>query len=266
MDNGPNTKTIKDNLDKSRVDALNATLGVDMGVAQGDPLPPFYQNAFFWEPEPAANLGRDGHPQLGDFIPDHGLPRRMWAAGKMVVHSPLKAGIEAEKITTLESVTKKDGNSGPLAFVRLRHDYRQRRGLCLTEWQELVYRPEPSLNAPLPNAPEAPNNETERRPFMADATMLFRYSALTFNGHRIHYDVDYARDVEGYDGLVVHGPLLAQKLALLAEEKLGKVTEFSYRATAPLIAGEPAWVCWRDDGRCWVRGADGRQCMTADAR
>lgn len=261
----PEAKHQKDAMDAARARALLVTLGQTGDLAQGSSLPPFAHHIYFWDAQPASNLGRDGHPAVGGFIPDMGLPRRMWAAGKLVSHAPLRLGIEAERITTIEAVTRKDGASGPLAFVRLRHDFRQRHTLCQSEWQELVYRQDLDPSEPKPTTPTAPTDETDRKPFTADVTLLFRYSALTFNGHRIHYDLEYARDVEGYGGLVVHGPLLAQMLALLAQEKLGMLTNFAYRATAPLIAGEPAWLCWRDDGRLWVRGADGRQCMTADA-
>jgi 3-methylfumaryl-CoA hydratase len=113
--------------------------------------------------------------------------------------------------------------------------------------------------------PEARTDEDLCRTVHFDSTLLFRYSALTFNGHRIHYDLDYARDVEGYAGLVTHGPLLAQHLMLLAEERLGPLTHFSFRATAPLMHFEAADLCWCEDGSMWVRGPDGRQCMQAQA-
>jgi 3-methylfumaryl-CoA hydratase len=181
-------------------------------------------------------------------------------------HAPLLAGIRAEKTSTIESVTRKDGRSGPLAFVRIRHDIRQRQALSLSEWQDIVYREDPAPDAPAPVPPLAATDEVARQSQSFDETALFRYSALTFNGHRIHYDADYARRVEGYRGLVVHGPLLAQVLMLMAQAQLGRpLTQFDYRATAPLIAGEVADFCWRD-GLLWVRGPDGRQCMQAEAR
>jgi len=253
-------------MDPDRARAMQATLGQDPDIGSGDALPPFFHHLYFWDPQPAPRLGRDGHPKTGGFIPDMGLPRRMWAAGRLRFHAPLLAGIRAEKTSTIESVTRKDGRSGPLAFVRIRHDIRQRQALSLSEWQDIVYREDPAPDAPAPVPPLAATDEVARQSQSFDETALFRYSALTFNGHRIHYDADYARRVEGYRGLVVHGPLLAQVLMLMAQAQLGRpLTQFDYRATAPLIAGEVADFCWRD-GLLWVRGPDGRQCMQAEAR
>ena len=251
-------------MDPARARALQATLGATPSIVSGDPLPAFAHHIYFWDPQPPDALGRDGHPATGGLIPDMGLPRRMWAAGRMVWHRPLLAGIRAEKTTRVDSAVRKSGRSGPLAFVRLRHDIRQRQTLAVTEYQELVYRPD----APAPDAPApqpAPVDETASTLFTCDATQLFRYSALTFNGHRIHYDLAYATGVEGYAGLVVHGPLLAHMLMDLATRHIGTLTEFTYRATAPLLAGEEAALCWKD-GTLWVRGPDGRLCMLASAR
>lgn len=259
------TQTIPCTMDAARATALAATLGVPTAFAQGDALPPFWHLAYFWDPHPPEALGRDGHPTTGGLIPDMGLPRRMWAAGGVSFHQPLRVGIPADCVTVREAVTRKQGRSGPLGFVRLRHDIRQRRGLCITEWQELVYRPDRAPNEAAPASPVARTDEDYAEPFVADPTVLFRFSALTFNGHRIHYDVDYARAVEGYAGLVVHGPLLALLLAALAERKLGSLRDFRFRATAPLIHGEEAMLCWAD-GALWVRGPEGRLCMEATAR
>ncbi len=251
-----------DTMDVGRAIALQAALGQSSEIGIGDPLPPFAHHIYFWDPQPPDALGRDGHPTTGQFIPNTGLARRMWAAGKLVFHNPLRAGIKAEKTSTIEGVTRKDGRSGPLAFVRVRHDIRQRQALVLTEWQELVYRDDAPRAKPVP--PVAATDEDVSIPVRFDSTVLFRYSALTFNGHRIHYDEAYARDVEGYDGLVVHGPLLAHLLMGLAQGQLGTLRNFSYRATAPLMHHETATLCWKD-GRAWVRGPDGRQCMAAEA-
>ena len=259
--NAAHQQTLRDVMDPARAIALAATLGEAREVASGDPLPPFAHHLYFWEPRPPDALGADGHPATGGFIPDMGLPRRMWAAGRLVFHAPLLAGVRAEKISRIEDAVRKTGRSGPLAFVRLRHDIRQRNALALTEWQELVYRAEGSS----PAAPQpAPVNETHAEERRFDPTMLFHYSALTFNGHRIHYDAPYATGVEGYRGLVVHGPLLAHLLMGLAERQLGRLATFDYRATAPLMVDEPVTLCWRD-GAVWTRGPDGRLCMTGRA-
>jgi 3-methylfumaryl-CoA hydratase len=261
----PVTQTVSDQMDPLRARAMQAALGLPITIGPGGVLPPFFQHLYFWDPQPPEALGRDGHPKIGSFIPDLGLPRRMWAAGRLVFHKGLRAGMRADRISTVEGVTQKSGRSGPLAFVRLRHDYRQAGVVCLSEWQELVYREDPGPGSVPPPPPIAPTGESEREELRFDSTMLFRYSALTFNGHRIHYDEPYAREVEGYDGLVVHGPLLAQLMMLKAERALGRLNSFSYRATAPMVHTEVAHLCWKD-GRAWIRGEDGRQIMSAEAQ
>ncbi len=254
-----------DAIDPARAAALQTALGREVTIIAGEALPPFFHQLYFWSPLPPDRLGRDGHPRVGGLIPDMGLPRRMWAGGRLVFERPLIAGQPAERVSTVESTARKTGRSGPLGFVTLRHEICQHGALCLTEWQDLVYRADPVPGAARPTPPEARRDETERREVAFDSTLLFRYSALTFNGHRIHYDVDYARDVEGYGGLVVHGPLLAQLLMLMAEEQLGPLTDFSFRATAPLIHVETATLC-RNGADLWVRGPGGRLCMRAWAR
>ncbi len=251
-----------DDMDPARANAMRIALGQGPDVEQGSALPPFFHQLYFWTPAPPDALGRDGHPRVGGLIPDMGLPRRMWAAGRVVFLAPLRAGVMAERTTVCESAQRKQGRSGPLGFVTLRHDVHQNGRLCLSEWQELVYREDAEADAPAPTAPVARTDETHREETVFSSTLLFRYSALTFNGHRIHYDLDYARDVEGYEGLVVHGPLLAQLLMVMAEKHLGPLKTFQFRATAPLMHFETATLCMK--GRdLWVRGPDGRQCMTA---
>lgn len=255
-----------DVMDPARARALQATLGMDQTIGSGDPLPPFFHQIYFWTPEPPARLGRDGHPKTGiGLIPDLGLPRRMWAGGRLEFHGPLRAGIIAEKRSVVEKTARKDGRTGPLAFVTLRHEIAQDGVTRVTEWQDLVYREDPAPDTPQPVPPQAPTDEDACMRWEFGTTRLFRYSALTFNGHRIHYDLDYSTGVEGYAGLVTHGPLLAQLLMLLAEKRLGGLGSFAFRATAPLMHDEPAEICWRDDGTLWARGPDGRQCMTASA-
>ncbi|MEM9549857.1 MAG: acyl dehydratase [Pseudomonadota bacterium] len=254
-----------DVMDPARANAMLAALGRTPEVADGDALPPFFHQLYFWSPEPPDRLGRDGHPQVGTgLIPDTGLPRRMWAGGRLAFHRGLCAGIPAERHSRVDMQSRKSGRSGPLAFVTLRHDIRQDRQLCITEWQDLVYREDPDPDAPRPVPPDAPTDADNRREVHFDSTLLFRYSALTFNGHRIHYDLAYAREVEGYAGLVVHGPLLAQLLTFFAEEELGPLAGFGFRATAPLLHSEPAILCSRGSS-LWVTGPDGRMCMEATA-
>lgn len=254
-----------DVIDPARTHAMQALLGREPTIAAGSPLPPFFHQLYFWEARPPRELGRDGHPRTGvGLIPDMGLPRRMWAGGRLEFHAPLVAGEPAEKTSLVEAATRKEGRTGPLAFVTLRHDIHQGGELCVSEWQDLVYRQDPAPDQPRPIAPPAPDTAETGHAVAFDSTMLFRYSALTFNGHRIHYDESYSRTVEGYDGLVVHGPLLAQLLMLLAEDELGPLKAFSFRATSPLMHTEPAMLC-RKANRLWVRAPDGRQCMEARA-
>ena len=264
VENGPAKTTVEDRMDPARAEALLAALGRPAPVREGDALPPFFHQLYFWEPQPPEALGRDGHPKVGGLIPDLGLPRRMWAGGRLAFAAPLRAGVPAEKVTVVERVERKEGRSGALGFVTLRHEIAQGGEVCVREWQDLVYRAEPDPAAPPPVAPRARQDEEEARGMRFESTLLFRYSALTFNGHRIHYDLDHARDVEGYGGLVVHGPLLAQLLMLMAQEALGPLRGFRFRATAPLMHGEAAELC-RAGAQLWVRGPDGRQCMEAEA-
>ena len=260
------SQSVTDVMDPARAAAFQVALGLEPTITMGSALPPFFHQLHFWKPEPPARLGRDGHPATGlDMIPDLGLPRRMWAGGRLTFHAPLIAGIPAQKTTTIDTISRKPGRSGPLGFVTLRHEITQNGQICVTELQDLVYRETPSPDAAAPVPPSARCDEQTCRTVHFDSTLLFRYSALTFNGHRIHYDQDYARDVEAYAGLVTHGPLLAQHLMLLAEEKLGRLRQFSFRATAPLMHYEAADLCWCDDGTMWVRGPDGRQSMQAQA-
>lgn len=256
--------TVTDAMDPARMAALAAVLGV--GWRAGDPVLPFGHHVHFWMPEPPARLGRDGHPRQGvGPIPDTGLPRRMWAGGRLEFQAPLWPGRPATRRTRCEGVVHKAGRSGPLAFVTLRHDITQDGGAVLTEWQDLVYRSDPAPGDTPPAAPRAEETAEVHQPVDFDAVTLFRFSALTFNGHRIHYDADYARDVEGYAGPVVHGPLLAQRLILMAAARLGgRLRRFSFRATAPLILGEQAALC-AAGAHYWVRAGDGRLCMTAEA-
>ena len=260
------TQTLIDWIDAARAAAMHATLArPGAAPGDGDPLPPFWHQAYFWTPLPPDRLGADGHPKTGlGLIPDLGLPQRMWAGGRLEFHAPLRIGVAAEKTTTVQAIREKTGRSGRLGFVTLRHDIRQNGALAVSEWQDIVYRDPPADRMAIA-PPKARSDEAlaEERAF--STTLLFRYSALTFNGHRIHYDADYSREVEGYSGLVVHGPLLAQLLMHLAETRDGPLARFSFRATSALMHHETATFCAAKDGALWVRGPDGRQCMTAQA-
>lgn len=261
-DDGPATQTLTDRLDPARAAALHSVLGAKGAPPDvGDPIPPFWHTIYFWHAGRPEVLGHDGHLKPGGLIPDLGLPKRMWAGGRLTFHAPLLCGIKAERSSHMRAVTRKTGRTGELGFVTLQHDIRQRGGLAVTEERDLVYRPADAAPAQTPLAPKAAE-ETETLCF--DTVALFRYSALTMNGHRIHYDADYARTVEGYPGPVVHGPLLALHLMRMAEARLGGLSQFAFRATSPLFAGETAQFC-RNGNSYWVAGPDGRLCMTGEA-
>lgn len=191
----------------------------------------------------ASGLGRDGHPKREGFMPPVALPRRMWAAGDLTFHAPLTIDSEVTRLSAIRSIDEKRGRSGPLVFVVIEHRYLQDGEARLTEDQTLVFRedPKPGEEGATATAPTTSEPGHTVRTLTPDAVMLFRYSALTFNGHRIHYDLAYAREVEGYPGLVVHGPLIATLLLrACAEAKPGsRVQALSFRGLSPTFAGEP---------------------------
>lgn len=256
------SRTLQDRFDPWRAAALHAALDLPVAApGAGAPLPHFHHWIYFLEAEPGRALGRDGHPAKGGFMPDIGLPRRMWAGGRLTFHAPLRIGAEAERTTVIESIARKTGRSGPLVFVTLRHEIRAEGALAVVELQDVVYREDPAPGAPQPAPASAPEGETRSRRVTLGSVPLFRYSALTFNGHRIHYDRDYAREVEGYPGLVVHGPLIAQLLLALAEEEIGPAAAFEFRARAPAFDFEEITLAAADEGgvcRPWAKGPDGR--------
>lgn len=193
----------------------------------------------------ADRLGRDGHPKTGIYLPALPLPRRMWAGGSLIFHSAFQPGETVTRTSGVERIDFKDGRTGPLGFVAVRHDYSIGGRLILEEIHDIVYRHDPApgdVPAEPPAAPDLgpPLDAMELTP---DPVLLFRFSALTFNGHRIHYDQPYATGVEGYDGLVVHGPMQAVLMLNLAARVLDRCpARFAYRGTAPLTAGKPVAV------------------------
>jgi 3-methylfumaryl-CoA hydratase len=258
-----------DAMDPWAANALVATLGLDRPTfAAGAALPPFWHWMYFREAVPRAQLGRDGHPAVGGFIPDVAQPRRMWAGGRLVFHGSLPLGVPSRRVETIADMRVRTGRTGEMTFVTVRSAITGGQGLAVTEEQDIVYCAAPVEGAVPPIPAQAPRDEQARRAWSCDPVTLFRYSALTFNGHRIHYDVDHARAVEGYPDLVVHGPLLATLLLELVTETIGVPVRFAFRATAPVFAGEGFETCLRDGGEgvaLWVRGADGRLAMTAEA-
>lgn len=238
---------VRDLLDPARAQAMHATLErPGEPPSAGDPLPPLWHLIYFWSIAPMADLGSDGHLALGRFLPPFdrpplNLPRRMWAGSRFTFHRPLTIGAPAERRSTIENVTLKQGRSGPLAFVTVRHRHTDGEGLCLEEEQDLVFRtPQGPAAGGGGAAAGMPDPPAWRRRVEPSAVFLFRYSALTFNGHRIHYDRDYARDAEGYPDLVMHGPLLGTLMIQLAlDENAGRrPASYRFRLLRPVFAGQ----------------------------
>lgn len=217
---------------------------------------------------PGSALGPDGHPERGGFLPPVPLPRRMWAGGALTFHDRPRVGDAVERRSRIADVSVKQGRSGTLCFVTVDHEITTARGLALTERQDIVYR---ALDgeAAKPSAPAAPPRAEFRHAMHADPVLLFRYSALTFNGHRIHYDRSYVTEVENYPGLIVHGPLQASLLIDFAAEIGGRPpSAFSFRGISPLFDFVPFALCARRDGSglaLWVETEAGSRTMTAEA-
>ena len=236
----------------------------------GDPAP----TGMHWCIAPPAlksdALGPDGHPVLGGFLPPIENARRMWAGGQIECYRQMRIGTLVERRSTISSVDDKKGRSGDLCFVAVDHQYDDGSGPCVKERQTLVYRPVSQIASDdqKPAAPVSDWNEDGRHEIATTSTLLFRYSALTFNGHRIHYDLPYSTAVEGYDGLVVHGPLQATWMMRLAEARSGRPpARFRYRGRAPLICNRPASLgVDGDDGEMRLSVRDARTgSLTMDA-
>ena len=225
-----------------RIDAepgrrMQALLDREPSLVDGDALPPLWTWFYFLDNHRVGVLERDGRTVLGDFLPPVSLPRRMWAGGRFRFERPLLIGESGRKVSEIADVRVKEGRTGTLCFITALHKYTGADGsLCITEEHDMVYREDPSPDSPKPSPPTAPKGATASRTISPNELMLFRYSALTYNGHRIHYDREYCRKVEGYPDLVFHGPLTATLLANLAVETGDGRTlvEFDYRAVSPL--------------------------------
>jgi 3-methylfumaryl-CoA hydratase len=234
-----------DVLEPARSNALLVALGGEGAGQSGDSLPWLHHWLYFWDVRPPAALGTDGHPARGGFLPPVALPRRMWAGGRLVFHAPLVLGEEVTRVSEIVKVEAKSGKSGDLVFVTVEHRLTGAAGVAIVEEQDLVYRGAAAPGSvPLPDAGAPAPQAAWQDGFTPDPVLLFRYSALTMNGHRIHYDRPYAMDEEAYPGLVVHGPLQATLLAAHAAKNLGKpLKTFAFRGKSPAFAGIPLHVC-----------------------
>jgi 3-methylfumaryl-CoA hydratase len=236
----------------------------------GAPLPALWHWFYFLPRAAQAQLDDDGHPKRGSFLPPIPYPRRMFAGSTLRFHRPLVLGRPARRHARIADVAMKSGRSGSLAFVTVALRFEQDGALCLEEEQQIVYR-EPGAAVPAPAVAawaELPAGAWSRV-VAPDPRLLFRFSALTFNAHRIHYDRDYARDVEGYPGLVVHGPLTAMLLAGLAQRESGRpLAAFSFRGQAPLFDLAPFRLVGTADGdavRLEAQRCDGQAALAATA-
>jgi 3-methylfumaryl-CoA hydratase len=261
------TEDMVDVIEPARSNALRAALGDPTPLASGAAMPLLHHWLYFWNVQPSAGLGEDGHPAKGGFLPPVPLPRRMWAGGRLEFVQPLHLGERVSKRSTILDVQEKSGKTGALVFVTLEHRLTGESGLAVIEQQDLVYREAVapgSLAMPSGQgaAPAAPWCET----CDPDAVLLFRYSALTMNGHRIHYDLPYARDAEAYPALVVQGPLQASLLIDLAARQLARpIASFAFRGQQPAFCGVALHVCGEasaDGATLWTE-QEGRKNMTA---
>ena len=247
---------------------MAATVGLPPEMLQaGDALPPLWHWIYFLEGLPASQLGPDGHAARGGFLPPVPLPNRMWAGGRVVMEAPIPIGAAMEKRSQVQSVDLKQGRSGDLVFVTVLHEVFVGGSRCVREEHDIVYKHARPAGAP-PQG-EAAAEGDHQRPWQPDTTQLFRYSALTFNGHRIHYDADYCRAVEGYADPVVHGPLVATMLAGFAQEVAGRpLRSFTYRGLQPALLGAPLGLHLAAGGEkmlAWCRLGNGQACMRAEA-
>src|SRR5690348_3326252 len=236
------TETRTDQITTAPIAALSATFDRDDPEPRaGDLLPPLWHWLYFLPRDRQSDLASDGHAHRGGFLPPVPLPRRMWAGNRQEFHRHLRVGETVTRASKIIDVRYKEGRTGPLVFVRVRHEI----GDALVEEHEIAYRDRAKLGEVAPPAAPAPAHAQWERAITPDDVLLFRYSALTFNGHRIHYDRRYTTEVEGYPGLVVHGPLIASLLADLLRRSLPNavVAGLSFRAMSPLFDTAPFTVC-----------------------
>jgi 3-methylfumaryl-CoA hydratase len=246
---------------------MAVTLDRDPGFRDGDLLPPGWHWLYFHDLVPSSDMGIDGHPRLGLILPPVPLQGRMWAGGELHFEAPVVIGSELTRVSTIRSIETKTGRSGPLCFVTVEHRIRAGGEPAITEQQSIVYRDAAAPRSPSASPPGPDQADWSRR-WSFDPITLFRYSALTFNGHRIHYDPDWARRVEGYPGLVVQGPLIATLLLDLAAQVGRPLGHFTYRARSPVFLPQDFTVnatAVGDDTNLWVTTSDGRLAMDGRA-
>ena len=266
------TETRSDIVSPVVIRGLAATLDIaEADVAPGGRLPPLWHWMLFQDWVPGAGLGTDGHPKRGGFLPPvHDLPRRMWAGGRVAFLAPLHAGDAITRTSTILSVEEKTGGSGRLVFVTVQHVVANASGPAIEEEHDIVYRGTDGAAVKAAEPAAAPPAGAFLATVQPSPVLLFRYSALTANGHRIHYDLDYVTREEGYPGLVVHGPLQATWLAdIVRQYRPGaRIATFAYRGRRPAFHQNPiSLVGWEAGGKLRLESRDheGAVCMSADA-
>jgi 3-methylfumaryl-CoA hydratase len=265
------TEEVADVPTASPIERLAALLDYETPPWPRDALPPLTHWLHFLPKARQSEIGPDGHPRRGGFLPPVPLPRRMWAGSRIEFLAPIPIGAAMTKRSTVHSVEAKVGSSGDMVFVTVRHEITAESMAAIIEEQDLVYREAPNPDATASNeraSAEAPVSEWSRT-VTPDAVQLFRYSALTFNGHRIHYDRDYARDVESYPGLVVHGPYTATLLVdhFLRRQPGARIGKIAFRARGPLFEDQPVRLCGRitlAGAELWASGPSGKTAMNLD--
>lgn len=265
-------ESVEDTISATPVAALSATLDrSDPRPSLGDPLPALWHWLYFLPLHPQSEIGPDGHAKRGGFLPPVELPRRMWAGGRFTFGSSLRIGELVRRTSVIADLKVKRGRTGPLVFVTVRHEITGSFGGALTEEHDIVYRDVPRETEASTAPPRPPADPAWRRTIVPDDVLLFRYSALTFNGHRIHYDRRYATTVEGYPGLIVHGPLIATLLVDLARRRdVRMLTSFQFRAVSPVFDIAPFSVCGKptNEGSAatlWAETEAGALAMEAQA-
>ena len=274
------SETVHDTITATPVTALTATLDHPVAdpaaVAAGMPLHPLWHWLYFLPMHRQSDIGADGHAKRGGFMPPVPLPRRMWAGSQFEFCAPVRVGDAVARTSTITGVTQKEGRSGKLVFVKVRHDLRSNGAVdpAIVEFHDIVYREarQPTDVEPPPVA--APTGAAWQRSIVPDDVLLFRYSALTFNGHRIHYDRRYVTEVEGYPGLVVHGPLIATLLMDLLRRHApdAQVSSFRFKAVRPTfdlhpfkVNGQPSCTSEGNTVKLWAQDHEGWLTMDAVA-
>lgn len=265
-------ETVDDIIALTPVRALAATFNRQTEISDNSQLPALWHWLYFLDTAAQQDLAADGHPQRGGFLPPITLPRRMWAGSQLQFHLPIHIGDLLTRSSTIHSIKEKTGHSGKLVFVKIQHEITRDGQHCITESQDIVFREAAKPGASSVTGELAESESEFQLRFQADSRLLFRYSALTFNAHRIHYDTPYVKEIEGYPGLIVHGPLLATMMLELLWQNLPEVqlNAFEFKALRPIFDGQVSTIRATspdNEGniRLWVADHEGALCMQGEA-